>query len=205
MESTYNHKGGTCGHIVRRLIHICMGIIPWLYYWRGHALSQYFKIPRYEIVLLAVLLIFIFEFIRLHKHWVLLGQRSYEANTLSAVAWGSIGIVIVLLGTPEFGVKGAALGLPLIWSLSFVDPLLGELRLRQMNPIVQVCIGWLVLLIIWGLTSFYLGTPILLTIIIPPIILLAERLAMLVRIDDNFLMLVIPWVFVLLFYYYLAG
>lgn len=201
MESTYNNKGGIYGHYLRRLIHIAMAILPWLYYWHGSTTSHYLGMPRYEICLILLLFVFIFELIRLHKQWVLFGQRSYEANILSAVAWGSLGIVIVLLGSPEIGIKGAALGLPLIWSLAFVDPLLGELRLWKQSLGLQLSIGWLALVIIWGLSYFYLQTPILLVFITPPIMLLAEQIR-LTKIDDNFLMLIIPWLFIMFLYHY---
>jgi len=197
MTPDYRHGKGA--HIVRRLIHISMALIPWIYYWYGVALANFFGISVYEIVLSVLLLISLFELLRLHKGWVVFGQRSYEAKQLSAVAWGSIGIAIVLLFTPKQGYQGAALGAPLIWSLALVDPLLGELRRHKVGLAWHVFIAWLALLLIWGLSCYFLGTPLIALIIIPVVTILGEW-PNLKNIDDNFLMLIIPWIFVIILY-----
>ena len=55
--------------------------------------------------------------------WTIVGQRSYEAKQVSALAWGALGVGMVFLLTPE-----PEYAYPLILSLSLGDPLLGELR-----------------------------------------------------------------------------
>lgn len=197
----HQHKGGIYGHCYRRLTHIAMVFAPILYYWYGHALACMFGISREMLVKIIVLLIFCGEWLRLKRGWIVIGQRSYEARQLSAFAWGSLGIAIVLLTVPELGLQGAGLGFPIIASLALVDPLLGELRRFEIPKGLIISSGFIALVLIWLFSCYWLQTPIWLLTLVVPISLLAE-IYKVSHIDDNFLMLVAPLSIVLILYYF---
>lgn len=193
----HQHKGGIYGHCYRRLTHIGMVFVPILYYWYGHTLGAMFGVSRGTLVKIIVLLIFCGEWLRVKRGWVVLGQRSYEARQLSAFAWGSLGTAIVLLTVPEIGLQGAGLGFPIIASLALVDPLLGELRGVKASKVLLIVFGFIGLLIIWLCACYWLQTPIWVLIFVIPTSLLAE-IYKISNIDDNFLMLIVPLIIVLI-------
>lgn len=192
-------KGGYVGHIIRRLIHVAMIIIPWLYYWYGNTLADLLRLSKQRLVLIGLLIVLIADALRLQRGWLIVGQRHYETKQLSAFAWGAIGIAIVLLATPEIGNYGAGLGFPLIASLALVDPLLGELRICQFKKVTIIFVGVVALGLVWGVSSYYFGIPFWWVLVLVPVTLVAE-LYKIPKVDDNFVMLIVPLVTALILY-----
>jgi hypothetical protein len=183
--------GGMGGHLLRRLTHISMSLIPWLYYWHGESISEMLGVTPSMFVFVVVSLITVAEVIRLKIGFTIIGQRAYEAHQLSALFWGAIGVGLALALSPLAGVMGAALGAPLVFGLSFGDPVMGEARRAGKEPKIVFIAGLMVVYICWLLSWNFLETPLIFALIIPPIQVAAEwpRLRW---IDDNGTMILIP-------------
>ncbi len=179
------------GFYFRRFIHYSIALIPFIYYWYGPLLNHNFRITSNEIVSLIVFLVMFFEIMRLKFKWRIYGQRPYEQKRISAVMWTVLGIGIVLLQAPKIGVHGAAISAPIIWSLAFGDPALGDARLYHAHPKLVIAIGILVVGLIWILSAIWLHTPWLLVPILIPVCVFAESINS-SHIDDNATMLLIP-------------
>jgi hypothetical protein len=186
-------------HWQRRAIHLSMLIIPIIYYWYGDVITRFLGVSINTILLILSIATSLFELLRIHKGWLFFGQREYERHYPSAFSWSVIGIILVLYFSPLHGQQGAAFGLPIIWSMCIGDPLLGELRRAKYNALKSILLTLIPLTLVWLLASVYLGTPLLLSCIMPSLIIASEWPS--VRyLDDNFLMLAIPLLFIRLIY-----
>ncbi len=178
--------GGMSGHIFRRLFHLAMFIIPILYFEYGEQFADSVGMSLDEIVASIVIIAAVGEGIRLKLGFTVFGQREYESKQVSALAWGALAIGLVLLITPT-----KEYAYPLIFSLTFGDPFMGELRRKGMdskNVILAACVF---VLGIWLACWYAFGTPIIVCLIVAPIAVLAET-PRLRYIDDNATMLLIP-------------
>jgi hypothetical protein len=185
--------GGMGGHLLRRSIHLGMCAIPWAVYVHGGRAADLLGLADVaQVVSAFVLLVVLAEALRLRFGITVFGQREYEATQVSALAWGAVAIGVVLLALPE-----AKFGAPLILSLAFGDPLLGELRRAGRSPKTVFVTGTVVLLMVWVGCVVWLGTPWLLAVVLPPLCVAAEwpRLRW---IDDNATMLLLPLMAVML-------
>ena len=115
--------GGMSGHIFRRFFHLAMFIIPVLYFEYGEDVAEKVGMTLDEVVATFVLVAVIGELIRLKLGFTVFGQREYESKQVSALAWGALAIGLVLLITPT-----KEYAYPLIFTLTFGDPFMGELR-----------------------------------------------------------------------------
>ena len=184
--------GGMRGHLLRRGIHLSMIGIPYLYFSHGESVAEAIGVSLPQVVAGVVLIALLLEGVRLKIGLTVFGQRDYEANQVSALAWGAVGIGFVLLLVPE-----EAYAWPLIASLALGDPLMGELR-RKDFPDRQVMIyATLLILAIWLVAVVQFGTPIWLAILLAPVCMISEW-PRLTYIDDNATMLLIPLALVLL-------
>ncbi len=197
MESGYKVIGGTGGHWLRRCLHFGIAIVPYLYYWQGNNIANFIDLSRELIIGNIVVLILVLEVLRLWFGWTVFGQRSYEQSQISAFAWGGFSVGVTLLLAPKIGINGAAIGAPLIWSLSLIDPLLGEARNHHLKPYWVVLLGLVGLTVIWVSSAILFGTPWWILPFVIPITLLSEwpRLGW---IDDNATMLFGPLCFILI-------
>ncbi len=189
--------GGFGGHIFRRAIHLSMAIIPWLYYWHGEFIAGIFGINAIDFVILVLFAIIIFELIRLKIGFTIVGQREYEAHQLSALFWGVISVGVALILSPLVGVKGAALGYPLILGLAIGDPVMGEARRADKDSKIVFISGLIVVYLAWLFSWNIIGTPLLFALIIPPI-QVASEWPRLRWIDDNGTMVLFPLLVVIL-------
>ena len=198
-----NTIGGRRGHVLRRITHLSMMILPFIYYWYGNQIAeQVTKIIEIEtsregVVLIALSLLVIIEVIRLFFGIAILGQRTYEKRQISALAWGGISVCLCFLFAPLGGYKEAYIGLPIIFTISIVDPLLGETRRLFESDKLVILIAFIVGFLIWMLSSLFLQTPIWLSLIMPPLAIASEWPS-LKYIDDNATMILIPLIFSLL-------
>jgi hypothetical protein len=184
--------GGRGGYLLRRSIHLLMATLPILFYWHGDEIAAVVCLSAERLVSLILLLLIAAEALRLTLGLTVYGQRDYEAKQVSAVAWGGISVGLVLLAAPRpAGLHPAAIGAPLIWSLSVADPLMGEVRRLGGGVRAVVISGGLAVFASWLGAAFWLGTPGWLVPLMTPATVAAEW-PRLPWIDDNATMLLIP-------------
>lgn len=178
--------GGLKAHVLRRIFHLSMAFIPWVFYRYGDELGVELSISKERFLSLVLLVLICGESLRLKLGFVVFGQRQYEATQVSALAWGGISVGIVLLMFEE-----AKYGYPLIFSLTFIDPLLGEARRMGLDKTKVNLIGTTGAALIWLLCWHLFATPLVLVAIMAPLVVAAES-PRLKWIDDNATMLLIP-------------
>lgn len=197
----YKHVvGGQRGHVLRRMIHVLMLFIPVLHYQYTQRIANYLSIEANELLVIVLLLCIIFEALRLHRGWVLLGQRHNEAKRISALAWGAVSIITVFLFVPGGYGSGIRFALPLIASLALVDPLMGEMRARGLAKHWQFLCGYLLACAIWSFACYFYQLSYVYVLILPLLTVLAEW-PNLKWIDDNALMLWLPLIAILLLHH----
>ncbi len=184
--------GGMRGHILRRGVHLSMVGIPYLYFAHGESVANALNTDLPRVVASVVLIALVLEGIRLKIGLTVFGQRDYEANQVSALAWGAVGIGFVLLLVPH-----EAYAWPLIASLALGDPLMGELRRKGMESRQVMLYSTLLIFGIWAFCSVQFGTPLWLSLLLAPVCMISEW-PRLTYIDDNATMLLIPLALVLL-------
>lgn len=179
------------GHFFRRLLHFLIMIVPIFYYSYGATFSQKLSLAPEQLVSLLVILTLLFESLRLINRWQIFGQRDYEMESISAAAWTVFAMGLVLLQAPKIGVYGGALGIPLIVSFCFADPIMGEMRLIGASCGKVIFSGALAVSLVWIACVFLLGTPWWIIPMIVPLTVAAE-LPNLPWVDDNAVMLLVP-------------
>jgi len=209
LDTTANHGtiGGKRGHICRRLCHVGISSLSPLLFFILPALEDFVpgmdaELSPSKLVSIIAALNLAAELYRLKCGVLFYGQRTYEKDILSAQFWGGMGICLVLLGSPRLpdfqGESGVFqhriwIGGPLLWSMSIVDPVIGELKRSGISPKNRSFIGCLLCATIFAICTLTgLGTPWWFGLVYPPIIVFAEFAGSVVRIDDNGLMLIVP-------------
>ena len=183
--------GGMRGHLLRRGVHLSMVGIPYLYFVHGESVADALSASLPQVVAGVVLIALALEGIRLKMGLTIFGQRDYEANQVSALAWGAVGVGFVLLLVPH-----EAYAWPLIASLALGDPLMGELRRKGIENRQVMIYASLLILAIWLVAVAQFGTPLWLAIVLAPVCMISEW-PRLTYIDDNATMLLIPLALVL--------
>lgn len=174
-------------HLLRRVVHIIGLQLTLIYYFIPSTLffSPYDK--NYAM-LVALICVFEFEYIRVAKNWQIPGLRPYEKYRFSAVFWSAIGLFICYLMCPYF------VGIPVVVAAALVDPLMGELRRKHsrfshlIGFIVYFLIFFVSLAFFSNLSSFHI-TVICLTTAVVGIVCETWKNHYL---DDNFLLLTFP-------------
>lgn len=184
--------GGMRGHLLRRGVHLSMIGIPYLYFQHGASVADALGMELNQVVAGVVLFAMVLEGLRLRLGLTVFGQRDYEAHQISALAWGAVGVGFVLLLVPH-----EAYAWPLIASLSLGDPLMGEMRRKDLGSAQVMVYATLLILVIWVVSSLQFGTPMWMAFLLAPVCMLAEW-PRLTYIDDNATMLLIPLALVLL-------
>ena len=183
--------GGFGGHAFRRLTHISMAIVPFLYYIHGDRISSWFSLGPTQFVSCFCILILAIELGRLKTGIVIIGQREYESNQISALAWGTIAVALALLIAPEgdgSGLESGIYGIPLILGMTVVDPLMGEVK-RDLK--LAIYLGILVSYSIWLGCYFWIGTDFIAAVLLAPLTVVGE-LTSSKLIDDNATMVLFP-------------
>ena len=106
--------GGMYGHLFRRMFHLGMSFIPLIYYEFGEKIADTLSINIIQLVSAITLIIVLSEAIRLKLGVTIFGQRDYESNQVSALAWGGFAVGMTFLTLPD----SPELVWPLILSLS---------------------------------------------------------------------------------------
>jgi len=193
--------GGLGGHFFRRFTHVIMALIPVLYFTKGEQISGIFSLTSSQFVMVACFILIFLEMIRLYFGIIIVGQREYEAKQISALAWGAFAVCLALLLSPESnsseGMKSGIYAAPLIWGLTFVDPIMGEIKRSKKGLKAAIIGGLIISYIIWFSCSYLLGTPVLASMILAPLTVLGE-LPSVKWIDDNATMVLLPLTILLL-------
>lgn len=178
--------GGMSGHIFRRFFHLAMCVLPILYFEVGENVADSVGLTLDEIVASVVIIAALGEALRLKMGFTVFGQREYESQQVSALAWGALAIGLVFLVTPT-----RAYAYPLILTLTFGDPFMGELRRRGVESSSVIAYACVLVLAIWLLCWYMFDTPLIACLIVAPIAVFSET-PRLRYIDDNATMLLIP-------------
>ena len=186
--------GGFGGHAFRRLTHVSMASIPYLYYVHGEAISSYFSLQARELVSAICILILIIEAVRLRSGIVIVGQREYESNQISALAWGALAVALAILIAPEGengSMEAGKYGAPIILGMTLVDPVMGEVKRTQKNLRTAIIAGLAVSYSVWVGCHFWIGTELIAALLLAPLTVLGE-LPPTRAIDDNATMVLLP-------------
>ncbi|HLB56502.1 MAG TPA: hypothetical protein VJK30_04155 [Coxiellaceae bacterium] len=176
-------KGGIIAHIARRIFHASMIIVPFFYYY--FFISHFSEKYLHLAILAFIFLVFLFEKLRIRMKLVLFAQKLHEASRISAFAWTMLSLGIILFFAPVY------FAMPIIFTCAIVDPLLGEMRLRNFNKKNVITAGIFVAFIIWIIFSAIYHFPFWFGIILAPVSIAAEW-PNLKWIDDNAMMLILP-------------
>ncbi len=189
--------GGFGGHAFRRLTHVSMAAIPLIYYTSGDDVAGHFSVGLDELVSYVFFLVLVIEAVRLRYGIIIECQSEYESKHISAFAWGAFAVCLALLvtGMEPFasgsGLKSGIYGIPLIFGLTFVDPLMGEIKRQKQDMRLAITTGLAASYAIWVGCSFWLGTPLWACILLAPLTVLGE-LPRVKYIDDNATMILFP-------------
>ncbi|MBR84725.1 MAG: hypothetical protein CMA85_02120 [Euryarchaeota archaeon] len=185
--------GGFGGHAFRRFTHVSMTAIPFIYYLYGQDVADIISLDSKQLVSVICLLIVIAEVIRLRLGIVIFGQREYEADQISALAWGGLAVSLALLLAPGEGegLEAGIYGIPLIVGLTMVDPVMGEIKRTKQDLRLAIYVGLAVSYAVWLGCHFWLGTEIIAAILLAPLTVLGE-LPKTKDIDDNATMILFP-------------
>lgn len=182
-------KGGYLAHIMRRVFHVSILSIPFGYYF---LLVPFFP---HDVLRIAIILflcaVILFEVIRIRLRLVFFAQRLHEATHFSAFAWTMVSIGFILLFAPSMSYAVAIVG-----SCALSDPILGELRKRQIEKKKIIVTGWLVVLLVWTITAYFFHLSYLWGFLMAPITIAVEWPSF-KWIDDNALMLLVPLVLII--------
>ena len=183
-------KGGAFAHMARRFIHLSMILVPFVYY---HLLIYWVSLPFLRIALIVfLLLVILFELIRVRLGVVLFAQRLHEATHFSAFGWTMLSLGLVLLFSPS-----SAYSFAIIISCALADPLLGELRARQVDTWKVISAGMVVVLFAWLATAYFYHIAYAWAFLMAPITVAVEWPS-LKWIDDNALIMLVPLIIVFL-------
>ena len=188
--------GGMGGHAFRRLTHVSMASIPYLYYVHGSTISSYFSLQAREFVSVICVLILVTEAVRLRTGIVIVGQREYESSQISALAWGALAVALAILIAPEgesSGMGAGKYGAPIILGMTLVDPVMGEAKRKMKDLRAAIILGLVVSYAVWVGCHFWIGTELIAALLLAPLTVLGE-LPPTRAIDDNATMVLFPLV-----------
>jgi hypothetical protein len=185
--------GGMGGHAFRRLTHVSMALIPYLYYVHGDEISSFFSLEARQFASAICILILVIESIRLRTGIVIVGQREYESSQISALAWGAVAVALALLIAPEGkdGMHAGAYGTPIILGMTLVDPVMGEVKRKMRDLRAAVIVGMVISYSVWIGCHFWIGTDLIAAILLAPLTVLGE-IPSTKLIDDNATMVLFP-------------
>ena len=172
--------------LMRRAFHIAVSLAV-LYYWFPPTIRE-LGISRETLMVVAFGALSILEGVRLWRGGLVFPMREYERRQLGGHFWLVLGCVVALLFFEQRFAMITILGTTL------VDPLIGEMRGKVRPPFVLAAgfFAWLAVAIA-TITVAGLATPLALLPIGAAVAVAAERRKV-PRVDDDFLMNVVPLV-----------
>ena len=184
-------KGYWYGYIFRRIIHISIIFVPYLYENLVASVAEFCHVAPLELLLWLTMLVLLFEGMRLLTGVVFFGQRKHEAKRLSSFTWGWLGLVFVIAFSPSPAFASA-----IIWSLALGDPCLGEAR-RYLPKKMAALVGTFVIFLVWAYSAQRFNFSLAWAFVMAPLTVAAEWKSSR-WVDDNLLMLVVPLIGVLI-------
>jgi dolichol kinase len=176
------------GILLRRGAHVLVAFTP-LYYQLPDELPIV-RIQKWVGLVIFFASILAFEAVRLWWGLTFLGLRPHESRNIASHAWAAAGITVALWFFPQ---DIASVGLV---GMALVDPLAGELRGRYKQQSLTIGIPVAVYFVLSSVVLLAYGFHSLPAVVIVSVIgattaVVAER-QKIPRIDDDFLMIVIP-------------
>lgn len=187
-------SGGYFGHWCRRILHLCMILIPVVYLFYAHTIARFCSMTPVQLVLVILGIVIIAEIIRIHYRIVLFAQRQHEAEHISSFTWGVIALGFVLICVPE-----PIYAIPIVAGCAIGDPLMGECRRFNLPTAVIIVYAIGVVALIWFICRLWMPMPWWLPLVMAPVTVFAE-LPNLRWIDDNALMQLAPLVLMLIIF-----
>lgn len=191
--------GGAGGHWFRRLTHVGMCVIPFAYHLWGDSIAGKVSMTPSDFVIAVAGFFIVIEVIRIKFGIIIVGQREYEAKQVSALAWGAVAVCLTLILAPQEG-EGLEAGkytIPIICGLTFVDPIMGEVKRAKMGMQSAVLVGLAVSYTIWMGSVALFSTPFLVAVLLAPLTVAGE-VPRVSWIDDNATMILFPLIALLL-------
>jgi hypothetical protein len=191
--------GGAGGHWFRRLTHVGMCVIPFAYHLWGDSIAGNVSMTPSDFVIAVAVFFIVIEVIRIKFGIIIVGQREYEAKQVSALAWGAVAVCLTLILAPQEG-EGLEAGkytIPIICGLTFVDPIMGEVKRAKMGMQSAVLVGLAVSYTIWMGSVALFSTPFLVAVLLAPLTVAGE-VPRVSWIDDNATMILFPLIALLL-------
>jgi len=191
--------GGAGGHWFRRLTHVGMCVIPFAYHLWGDSIAGTVSMTPSDFVIAVAGFFIAIEAIRIKFGIIIVGQREYEAKQVSALAWGAVAVCLTLILAPQEG-EGLEAGkytIPIICGLTFVDPIMGEVKRAKMGMQSAVLVGLAVSYTIWMGSVALFSTPFLVAVLLAPLTVAGE-VPRVSWIDDNATMILFPLIALLL-------
>ena len=191
--------GGAGGHWFRRLTHVGMCVIPFAYHLWGDSIAGKVSMTPSDFVIAVAGFFIAIEVIRIKFGIIIVGQREYEAKQVSALAWGAVAVCLTLILAPQEG-EGLEAGkytIPIICGLTFVDPIMGEVKRAKMGMQSAVLVGLAVSYTIWMGSVALFSTPFLVAVLLAPLTVAGE-VPRVSWIDDNATMILFPLIALLL-------
>tara|TARA_B100000029_G_scaffold352488_1_gene345058 strand:+ start:1591 stop:2136 length:546 start_codon:yes stop_codon:yes gene_type:complete len=170
-----------------------MTAIPFIYYIYGQDIADTVSLEAKQLVSAVCIIILFAEAIRIRLGIVIFGQREYEADQISALAWGGLAVSLALLLAPGEGdgLEAGVYGIPLIVGLTLVDPVMGEIKRTKKDLKLAIYIGLGVSYAVWLTCHFWLGTDLVAAVLLAPLTVLGE-LPKTKDVDDNATMILFP-------------
>lgn len=169
--------------ILRRAVHVSTPLFLVYYFlpsplWPGGP-------PKEVGLLMFLVLVLLFEMLRLALGFKVPGMRQYELNQVSAGAWAGIALTITFLFFP------LSLAAPALVGMALIDPLISTVRRTRYYPWVP-----LVAYFVLALATLSLFYPLSLRVVVAggvaSVIAIAAEGIKTSYVDDDFLMIVVP-------------
>lgn len=184
-------KGGNMAHIFRRLFHMSLSIFFWFMYKILSYVELTWHMSPVKVLFTFMIVLILVEMLRLYFGWCLWGMRTYESKKPCAFFWGGIGMILVMLFVPGGVTSGQKYAYPIVWCFAFIDPVMGELRMRAVPAWLMWLIGLMLGVLIWYMAGVWLGTPLWLACVMPLVVMIAEWPSW-SWVNDNFFMQLLP-------------
>ena len=191
--------GGAGGHWFRRGTHISMCIIPFAFHLWGEEIAGIVNLTPREFVISVLGFFVVLEAIRVKFGIVIVGQREYEAQQISALGWGAFAVCLALIIAPQEGdgLEAGKFTIPLICGLTFVDPIMWEVKRAKKGMQAAIIAGLAVSYTVWMASVVLFSTPFLAAVILSPLTVAGE-VPRVSWIDDNATMILFPLIALLL-------
>lgn len=169
-------------HLLRRAFHLASPVFL-VYYLIPEDLGV--GVTRLSLVLFMASCVVGIEATRIALRIPIFGLRGYEAERVSAYAWGGLGLALAVLVFPPAFVVACFVG------MAWIDPLCAFARKRGVYPVAPL-VAWIAIFVIVAVALGRAdGWP--LVLVGAPVALAAEY-PNLKHVDDDFLMFMAPLV-----------